>query len=76
MSDLPTIVLVFKTSIADEALAAFLSKYIGELMHVQRVTFDLEDVDNILRVEASEDVSVQIIQQLTGMGIFCRELEH
>lgn len=64
---------VFKTNVpderADEALAGLL-----ELWPDARITFDLDDCDRVLRIEADE-VSVEEVRGfMHEMGIACEEL--
>lgn len=66
-------VLVFKTSVKlkeqAETVEKSLSKYAGLM-----VNFDLEDCDNILRVEGNHCSSVKIITELQDLGFDCVEL--
>ena len=68
-------VLVFKTSVTknDEVmkLRPLLNKLVG---HSGHWSFDLEDCDNILRVETQKLRAVTISSALQGHGFFCKEL--
>jgi hypothetical protein len=69
-------VLVFRTSISSKAKADSVKPLLDNLMDkYEKWNFDLEDCDNILRVEA---VSVQpfvIINNLKNAGFACEELQ-
>jgi hypothetical protein len=69
-------VLVFRTSITSKAKADSVKPLLDNLMDkYEKWNFDLEDCDNILRVEA---VSVQpfvIINNLKNAGFACEELQ-
>ena len=68
-------VLVFKTSITTNENVRKVKPVLDNLMNTsEKWNFDLEDCDNILRVEA---VSVQpstIIKKLKNAGFVCEEL--
>lgn len=69
-------VLVFKTSITTTDKIRVVKPLLDKLMDTyEKWNFDLEDCDNILRVEA---ISVQpsvIIDNLNNAGFACEELE-
>lgn len=66
---------VFKTDITDEIDAARLLKQLQHSIPEARISFDLEDCDNILKVE-NDHVCVQpIIDLLQSQGFYCEVLE-
>lgn len=65
-------VLVFKTSVNCEKDIRHLS---NSLNHFGIWNFDLEDCDNILRVEADESIAQSIIHFMHEKGYCCKELE-
>lgn len=69
-------VLVFKTSVTTQQKIAQVSPLLDTLMDKsEKWNFDLEDCDNILRVEAINLKPWQIISSLTAVGFACEELE-
>lgn len=68
-------VLVFKTSVATADEEAFLKPLLDNLFHDgQCWNFDLEDWENILRVENSPNAATVIINTLNQVGFQCEEL--
>lgn len=68
-------VLVFKTSVEGESHLKMLSPLLNELINsFGRWNFDLEDCDNILRVETCYPNAVAIASLLQKWGFFCEEL--
>ena len=65
---------VFKTSVSNtfeiEALKPLLDAYLGDA----KWNFDLEDSDNILRINSLNEVSQLAIQVLHDNGFDCDEL--
>jgi len=67
-------VLVFKTNIPDTDKINEIAPYLDTAKGVLRWNFDLEDTDNILRIEAV-GVSPRIIENtLNSAGYLCEEL--
>lgn len=66
---------VFKTSVSEESQSrAVIAELAGLFPHF-RINFDLEDCDNILRVEASALDPNSIIQLLQSNGYSCEILD-
>lgn len=66
---------VFRTNVESPGEATILTAKLAETLPGSRISFDLEDCDRILRVEA---VSVQpeVIRRLLGTaGYLCERLE-
>ncbi len=68
-------VLVFKTSVAQKKDVSTLRPMLDGLINTYgRWNFDLEDCDNILRVEARKIAPHAVVRALTGRGFLCEEL--
>ncbi|MEJ7625742.1 MAG: hypothetical protein WKF35_02675 [Ferruginibacter sp.] len=69
-------VLVFRTSISGSDQVNRLTPLLDELMDInEKWNVDLEDCDNILRVEAISLHPAAIIENLQLAGVSCEELE-
>jgi hypothetical protein len=68
-------VLVFKTDICNEPQIKVAKAYLDENSKIRCWNFDLEDIDNILRVESEYDVSGEIVAGMERLGFWCEELE-
>ncbi|ASV30080.1 hypothetical protein CJ263_07495 [Maribacter cobaltidurans] len=68
-------VLVFKTSVRKRGKVKYLAPYLNELINDHgRWNFDLEDCDNILRIETLKPNPSAVSTLLTQRGFFCEEL--
>lgn len=70
-----TMIFVFKTSIKTKTQALKISPYINKLLPNANWNFDLEDCDNILRIDSEENIVLQIIDLLLIHKFDCEELE-
>ncbi len=68
------IISVFKTSINERDIIN-LSPALNKLEGLSRWNTDLEDCDNILRVESYDDIAEEIKSILSKQGFVCEELE-
>ena len=69
-------VLVFKTSISTDDKVRKVKPLLDNLVNSgEKWNFDLEDCDNILRVEAVSIQASAIIKNLENAGFACKELE-
>ena len=69
-------VLVFKTSITTKRDERFIRPFINDLVNKSgRWNFDLEDCDNILRVESNFIATNNISEMLNAHGYECDVLE-
>ena len=69
-------VLVFKTSVRKRGKVRYLAPFLNDLINDHgRWNFDLEDCDNILRVETMHPDSLAITSLLEKRGFFCKELQ-
>ncbi|HYF03170.1 MAG TPA: hypothetical protein VEC36_07330 [Patescibacteria group bacterium] len=68
---------IFKTNVETEGEAAFLKSFLSELFPAARITFDLDDCDRILRIEAGEEPAdlLRTTEILFNNGFFCEVLE-
>ncbi|MEM6515964.1 MAG: hypothetical protein AAF688_07255 [Bacteroidota bacterium] len=67
-------VYVFKTSVKKKDLNE-LEDILNSILPNSRWNFDLEDCDNILRIESETDISQLTCSRLKDKGYFCKELE-
>ncbi|MDQ4139101.1 MAG: hypothetical protein M3142_01120 [Bacteroidota bacterium] len=69
-------ILVFKTSISSKKKAKQVKPYLDKLLTSgEKWNFDLEDCDNILRIDSEDDVSRMVVLELNNLGYECVELE-
>ena len=64
---------IFKTDIRDSKQSESIINQLMELFPMWKINFDLEDADNILRVEA-EHISLQTIIELLNKNGFKAEI--
>jgi hypothetical protein len=69
-----SIVLVFKTSVTNKRLSEKIRKEILLYNNVLACNFDLEDCDNILRIESKDEISEKIITHFNAKGLICEAL--
>ncbi|NKI31087.1 hypothetical protein HCU67_03970 [Muricauda sp. DJ-13] len=68
-------VLVFKTSVSNNGKVQGLAPFLNRLINTNgRWNFDLEDCDNILRVETESPDVIAIASLLQKQGFLCEEL--
>ena len=69
-------ILVFRTSIASKKAVAVTAPFFNEHPEILDWSIDLEDWENILRIEAKDDIEVRnLIQHIHTLGYSCEELE-
>ncbi|MES3019677.1 MAG: hypothetical protein V4721_17950 [Bacteroidota bacterium] len=69
-------VLVFKTSVHSSRDVSIVEPLLHKLLDkTERWTFDLEDCDKVLRVEAEFVAADSIIEKFKSAGVMCAELE-
>ena len=66
---------VFKTNIRDKMTAHLMTAHLQEHFPGGRINFDLDDSDNILRVENDNVCPEEIARILTRKGYTCEVLE-
>jgi copper chaperone len=68
-------VLVFKTNLRYKKQVSALTAHISNVPGIVRWNVDLDDVDKILRIEASAGCSARQIEDTMGeAGYYCEEL--
>jgi hypothetical protein len=68
-------IFVFKTSVKTKMQAKKLKPHIDKLLPKAKWNFDLEDCDNILRVDSEENTVLSVINLLRIHQFHCEELE-
>jgi hypothetical protein len=67
------IVKVFKTDVRDQTTAKQIAKQLESYFEESRINFDLDDCDNILRIESRHSVigDLEIQELVTKWGYQC-----
>jgi len=65
---------IFKTTITKEAEIRMVEEILNLIVGKNKWNFDLEDVDNILRINAKVVVNNFLTQELKKIGFECDEL--
>lgn len=68
-------IFVFKTSVRDKIQVKLLKPYLNEYLLNSQWNFDLEDCDNILRINSKNCSEKQIVELLKNHGFECIELK-
>lgn len=68
-------ILVFKTNISNKKEIKLVKPFLDGLSPNSKWNFDLQDCDNILRVDSVEIRSCKIIELLHFQGFDCIELQ-
>ena len=70
------IVKVFKTDVRDQTTAKQIAKQLESFFEESRINFDLDDCDNILRIESRHSVigDLEIQELVTKWGYQCEPL--
>ncbi|MFM9989685.1 hypothetical protein [Flavobacterium sp.] len=68
-------IYVFKTSVNKENQLKKLKPHIDKLIPFAKWNFDLEDCDNILRIDSEENISLTIKTLFKIFNFECEELE-
>lgn len=66
---------VFKTNIEDKTTAGMLTAELYSYFPKGRINFDLNDCDNILRIEGENIMAEEVARILSGKGFICEVLE-
>ena len=66
---------VFKTSVPDRKTADSILGELISLIPSAQINFDLEDCDNILRIDSRSNAAEVVISHLNRLGFDCEELE-
>ena len=68
-------IFVFKTSVKTKTHIQKLKQPINNIVPNATWNFDLEDCDNILRIESEENIVLKIKNLLNSYNFSCEELE-
>lgn len=68
-------IFVFKTSVKSKIQAKRLKPHIDTILPRVKWNFDLEDCDNILRIDSEENIVLKIRMLLNEHNFHCEELE-
>ena len=67
--------LIYKTNINTPQKVASIQELFEETKGIFKLTVDLEDVDNVLRIEASDLIKEEeLLNQVTKKGFMCSDL--
>lgn len=67
-------IYVFKTNITNKKSVNYLKPFLDEISEIKKWNFDLEDCDNILRIDGKKNISDQIIMLIKAHNYSCIEL--
>lgn len=67
-------ILIYQTSVNTKRKIKSLTPFLNNLLQISNWNFDLDDCDNILRIESNKNISEQIIELLDKKGFKCIEL--
>ncbi|WP_310555699.1 hypothetical protein [Flavobacterium sp.] len=68
-------ILVFKTNVTTKKEVISISQLLDNIVGSLSWNFDLEDVDNIFRVEIDSNKASEIISHFNLCGFLCEELQ-
>lgn len=68
-------IYVFKTSVKTKNQAKKLRPHIDKILPKGKWNFDLDDCDNILRIDSEEDIVLKISDLMSKHQFDCEELE-
>lgn len=68
-------IYVFKTSVKTKTQVKKLRSHINKILSCEKWNFDLEDCDNILRIDSGKNIVVKITELLKSHQYHCEELE-
>ena len=67
-------VYIFKTSVTSSESVKDLKPLLDKIFEIHKWNFDLEDCDNILRIDSNKNISDKIIKILESHNFNCLEL--
>jgi len=71
-----TDIFIYKTNVSTQRHVQQVRTLFERVLSIKRWTFDLEDCDKVLRIEAHGLRPETIAQLLVNAGIFCEPLEY
>jgi hypothetical protein len=66
---------VFKTNVAEVSHADAIVEILQQYFPGNRINFDLEDCDKVLRIEGKNFAAVKVMRVVHEHGFVCEELE-
>lgn len=66
---------VFKTNVQDASMAHNLLTMLSQHFPGSQINFDLEDCDNILRIEGTDFIATHVAELVRKEGFYCELLE-
>lgn len=66
---------VFKTDMKDRVLADIIRLNLSKLIPSSSISFDLEDCDKVLRIEANDVSAKIVIEELQKKGVMCEVMD-
>jgi len=66
---------VFKTNIEDKTIADQIVEKLQLVLPSAEINFDLDDCDNILRVESRSNPTTEVARLFTDLQLYCEVLE-
>lgn len=67
-------VFIFKTSVTNNKAIKLIKPHLNKLFTGSKWNFDLEDCDNILRIESATNIVNHTIKVLNENGFECEEI--
>ncbi len=67
---------IFKTNITEQSIACLIIADLKLLFSEAKISFDLEDIDRILRIQHPELIPEKVIEHFNEKGFWCEILEH
>lgn len=71
-----TDIFIYKTNVSTQRHVQQVRTLLESVLSIKRWTFDLEDCDKVLRIEAHGLRSETVSDLLAKAGIFCEPLEY
>jgi len=68
-------IYVFKTSVKTKKQVKKLKPHLDKMLPREKWNFDLDDCDNILRIDSGKNIIFKITELLTNHQYHCEELE-
>jgi hypothetical protein len=66
---------IFKTGVTTKVVADEIVKQLQSKIPGARINFDLDDCDNILRIDSDHDFVKPVTDHLTELGFYCEVAE-
>jgi hypothetical protein len=65
---------VFRTDVQSSESARQIIEGLSSVMEEARITFDLEDVDRILRIASARQINTTLVETIVGLSGHCAEV--